>query len=50
MMFAGFAAVIHSIFPFLFETIASDLAREITGDIESRNDESAEPEQAEIFE
>ena len=50
MMFAGFAAIIHSIFPFLFETTASDLAREITGDIESRNDESAEPEQAEIFE
>ena len=50
MIFAGFAAIIHSIFPFLFETTASDLAREITGDIESRNDESAEPEQAEIFE
>ena len=44
-----FAAIIHSVFPFLFETTASDLAREITGDVKSRRDECATPEQAEIF-
>ena len=50
MIFAGFAAIIHSIFPFLFETTASDLAREITGDVKSRRDECATPKQSEIFE
>ena len=40
MIFAGFAAIIHSIFPFLFETTASDLAKEITGDVKSRRDEN----------
>ena len=40
MIFAGFAAIIHSIFPFLFETTASDLAKEITGNIDSRKDEA----------
>ncbi len=49
MIFAGFAAIIHSILPFLFETTASDLAREITGDVKSRRDECATPEQAKIF-
>ena len=40
MIFAGFAAIIHSIFPFLFETTASDLAKEITGNVDSRKDEA----------
>ena len=44
-----FAAIIHSIFPFLFETTASDLAREITGDVKSRRDECNIPEQVEIL-
>ena len=50
MIFAGFAAIIHSIFPFLFETTASDLAREITGDVKTRNDESDSSKKTEIFE
>jgi len=50
MIFAGFAAIIHSIFPFIFETTASDLAREITGDVQARNNDSNGPKQAEIFE
>ena len=39
MIYAGIAAVIHSIFPFLFETTASDLAKEINGDVKIREDE-----------
>ena len=50
MIFAGFAAIIHSIFPFLFETTASDLAKEITGDVKTRNDESDSSKKIEIFE
>ena len=50
MIFAGFAAIIHSIFPFLFETTASDLAKEITGDVKTRNDESDSSKKTEIFE
>ena len=50
MIFAGFAAIIHSIFPFIFETTASDLAREITGDVQARNNDSSGPKKAEIFE
>ena len=57
MVFAGFAAIIHSIFPFLFQTTASDLAKEITGDVRTRISEPEiakqveleTPEQAEIF-
>ena len=49
MIFAGFAAIIHSIFPFLFETTASDLAKEITGDVKTRNDESDSSKKTEIF-
>ena len=57
MVFAGFAAIIHSIFPFLFQTTASDLAKEITGDVRTRKSELEAleqvelqtPEQAEIF-
>jgi len=49
MIFAGFACLMHSIFPFLFLTTASDLAREITGDVESRKSECNSPKQAEIF-
>ena len=49
MIFAGFAAIIHSIFPFLFETTASDLAKEITGNIDSRKDEAVIQEQTELL-
>ena len=57
MVLAGFAAIIHSLFPFIFQTTASDLAKEITGDVRTRisEPEVAEqveleiPEQAEIF-
>ena len=49
MIFAGFAAIIHSIFPFLFETTASDLAKEITGDVDSRKDETVHPKQTELL-
>jgi hypothetical protein len=48
MVFAGFAAIIHSIFPFLFQTTASDLAKEITGDVRTRISESVVPEQVEL--
>ena len=50
MIYAGIAAVIHSIFPFLFETTASDLAKEINGDVKIREDEVITNDQAEIFE
>ena len=49
MIFAGFAAIIHSIFPFLFETTASDLAKEITGNVDSRKDEAVIQEQTELL-
>ena len=48
MVFAGFAAIIHSIFPFLFQTTASDLAKEITGDVRTRKSELQAPEQFEL--
>ena len=37
IVFSGFACLIHSVFPFLFKTAASDLANEIVSDITSRN-------------
>ena len=49
MIVAGIAAIIHSVFPFLFETTASDLAKEITGDVDSRNDETVHPKQTELL-
>ncbi len=49
MIFAGFAAIIHSIFPFLFETTASDLAKEITGNVDSRKNEAVIQEQTELL-
>lgn len=49
MIFAGFAAIIHSIFPFLFETTASDLAKEITGNVDSRKDEAVIQEQTKLL-
>jgi len=49
MVLAGFAAIIHSIFPFLFETTASDLAKEINGDVDSRKDEAVIQEQTELL-
>ena len=49
MIFSGIAAIIHSFFPFLFETTASDLAKEITGDVDSRKDEEVHPKQTELL-
>ena len=49
MIFAGFAVIIHSVFPFLFETTASDLAKEITGDVDSRKYEEVHPKQTELL-
>ncbi|MBT5542458.1 MAG: hypothetical protein HOK34_06470 [Gammaproteobacteria bacterium] len=40
MIFAGFAVIIHSIFPFLFETTASDLCKKIVSDVKDRPDSS----------
>ena len=40
MIFAGFAVIIHSIFPFLFETTASDLCKKIVSDVKDRLDSS----------
>jgi hypothetical protein len=48
MVLAGFAAIIHSIFPFLFQTTASDLAKEITGDVRTRKSELQAPEKVEL--
>lgn len=48
MVFAGFAAIIHSIFPFLFQTTASDLAKEINGDVRTRKSKLEAPEQVEL--
>jgi hypothetical protein len=36
MIFSGVAAIIHSIFPFLFETAASDCAKKINEEIDRR--------------
>ena len=36
IVFTGFACLIHSVFPFLFKTVASDLANEIVNDVNSR--------------
>ena len=49
MMVAGIAAIILSFVPFLFETTASDLAKEITGDVDSRKDETVHPKQTELL-
>jgi len=37
MIFSGVAAIIHSIFPFLFETAASDCAKKINEEIDRRS-------------
>tara|TARA_A100001388_G_scaffold255557_1_gene220105 strand:+ start:238 stop:369 length:132 start_codon:yes stop_codon:yes gene_type:complete len=37
MIFFGVAAIIHSIFPFLFETAASDCAKKINEEIDRRS-------------
>jgi len=36
MMFTGVKCIIHAIFPFLFESAASDCAKEINESIENR--------------
>jgi hypothetical protein len=36
MIFSGFASIIHAIFPFLFETTASECAKEINKEVEQR--------------
>jgi|TARA_B100001741_G_scaffold136726_1_gene112578 hypothetical protein len=40
MIFSGLAAIIHSIFPFLFETAASDCAKKINEEIDRRSQNS----------
>ena len=40
MIFSGVAAIIHSIFPFLFETAASDCAKRINKEVERRSEKS----------
>jgi|TARA_B110000977_G_scaffold151648_1_gene192506 hypothetical protein len=37
MILSGIAVIIHSIFPFIFKTTASDCAKEINLEIEQRN-------------
>ena len=37
MVIAGLACIIHAIFPFLFESAASDCAKEINKAVENRN-------------
>jgi hypothetical protein len=36
IVFSGFACLIHSVFPFLFKTVASDLANKIVNDVNFR--------------
>jgi|TARA_B110000495_G_C22819764_1_gene478528 hypothetical protein len=36
MIFAGFASIIHAVFPFLFETKASECAKQINKEVEQR--------------
>jgi hypothetical protein len=36
MIFAGFACVVHAVFPFIFESSASDCAKEINEAVEKR--------------
>lgn len=40
MVFSGLAAIIHAIFPFLFETAASDCAKKITKEVDRRAQQS----------
>ncbi len=40
MVFSGLAAIIHAIFPFLFETAASDCAKRITKEVDRRAQQS----------
>ena len=40
MIFSGLAAIIHSVFPFLFETAASDCAKKINEEIDRRSQNS----------
>jgi len=36
MIFAGFACIVHAVFPFIFESSASDCAKEINEAVEKR--------------
>ena len=36
MIFAGFACIVHAVFPFIFESSASDCAKEINKAVEQR--------------
>ena len=40
MIFSGIAAIIHSVFPFFFETAASDCADQINKEIRKRKEAS----------
>ena len=48
MIFAGFACVIHSIFPFIFKSSASGCAKEINKAVEKRKDERSMETKREI--
>jgi hypothetical protein len=39
MVMSGLAAIVHSIFPFLFETAASDCAKMVNEEVERRKHE-----------
>ncbi len=41
MMTSGIAAIVHAIFPFLFETAASDCAKMVNEEVERRKHEAA---------
>ena len=41
MVVSGLAAIVHSIFPFLFETAASDCAKMVNKEVERRKHEAA---------
>jgi hypothetical protein len=40
-MTSGLAAIVHAIFPFLFETAASDCAKIVNEEVERRKHEAA---------
>jgi hypothetical protein len=40
MVFSGIAAIIHAVFPFIFETAASDCAKKVITEVERRAEQS----------
>tara|TARA_B110000438_G_scaffold41051_1_gene40933 strand:- start:1030 stop:1287 length:258 start_codon:yes stop_codon:yes gene_type:complete len=49
MVFSGFACMIHSVFPFLFKTTASDLANEIVSDVTSRKETTVDHQKPKVI-